>query len=180
MDHSGIGDIHSDARGSGARYNSGKVPLNLLPISVSTDLFTALSDIDESFPPSEPWIQAAYHYLGLFQETHDPVHLAHIISAVYEEAPEGSNPLHDAARVFEYGTKKYKEWNWAKGMPWSVPVACIARHLDAMDNGEELDHESGLPIRGHIMCNIIMLATYAHNYPEGDDLPPKGLLRGDF
>jgi hypothetical protein len=30
----GIGDITSDAKGSGARYNTGKMPIELVPVSL--------------------------------------------------------------------------------------------------------------------------------------------------
>lgn len=67
-------------------------------------------------------------------------------------------------------------WNWAKGMAWSIPIACAARHLLAMMNGEVLDPESGFPHRGHAMANLIMLLTYQDTFPEGDDRAPAGYL----
>jgi len=65
----GIGDINSDDKGTGARYNSGKPKLSLIPMVT----------------------------------------------------------LYDEARVWEYGEKKYKAWNWAKGMSWSVPYECATK-----------------------------------------------------
>lgn len=62
-------------------------------------------------------------------------------------------------------------WNWAKGMPWSVPFGCLMRHMAAWQRGEELDPESGLPHLAHAMCNLRMLTLYAKQYPEGDDRP---------
>lgn len=113
-----VGDVNSDARGSGARFNDGKPDLALIPL------------------------------IG----------------------------LEDAARVFTYGSKKYAAWNWAKGMAWSVPVACMMRHLAAMQRGEEIDPESGLPHVGHIMCNALMLATYRHTFPDGNDFGTAHLM----
>lgn len=106
-----IGDVTSDERGSGARFNGGKARLDLVPLQ----------------------------------------------------------GLEDAARVFEYGAQKYAPWNWAKGMAWSVPIGCMMRHLMAIQRGEEIDPESGLPHIGHLMCNALMLATFRHTYPEGND-----------
>jgi hypothetical protein len=111
----GIGDVNSTAKGSGARYNSNKPDMSLIPL----------------------WT------------------------------------LEDEARVWDYGTKKYNAWNWAKGMPWSVPYACAMRHLAAWQRGEEIDPESGQPHLAHVMCNIRMLTLYSKTYPEGDDRPPK-------
>lgn len=84
--------------------------------------------------------------------------------------------LEDEARVWSYGKNKYAAWNWAKGMPWSVPLACALRHLAAWQNGEDIDPESGQPHLAHVMCNIRMLTLYTKTYPEGDDRPPKELM----
>ena len=106
-----IGDVNSNERGSGSRFNGGKPRLDLIPL------------------------------MG----------------------------LEDCANVFEYGSKKYAPWNWAKGMPWSAVVGCMLRHLSAIQRGEDLDPESGLPHVGHLMCNAVMLATFRRTYPEGND-----------
>lgn len=108
-----VGDVTSDKRGSGARYNSGKVPYELIP-----------------------------------------THL-----------------LESTARVFGLGAKKYARWNWAKGMPWSVVIGCLKRHLAAIERGEDIDPESGEPHLGHLMCNALMLEHYRQTYKEGDDRP---------
>ena len=61
-------------------------------------------------------------------------------------------------------------------MPWSVPLACAARHiLLGPMAGESIDSESGLSHRGHFLCNIVMLLTFVRTYPEGDDRPSKWL-----
>lgn len=108
-----IGDVNSNEKGSGARYNDQKPDLSLIPLCT----------------------------------------------------------LEDEARVWMHGRAKYAAWNWAKGMPWSVPYACALRHLAAWHRGETLDPESGLPHLAHVMCNLRMLTLYAQTYPEGDDRP---------
>ncbi len=108
-----IGDVTSNAKGSGARYHDGKPDWSLLPLSV----------------------------------------------------------MDGCLRVFMYGAKKYAAWNWAKGMAWSVPFACMLRHLSAWQRGEELDPESGESHLDHAMCNLVMLIQYAKTYREGDDRP---------
>ena len=114
----GIGDVNSDAKGSGARYNAGKPDMSLIPLCT----------------------------------------------------------LEDEAKVWAYGKQKYAAWNWAKGMDWSVPLACALRHIAKWQAGEENDEESGLPHLAHAMCNLRMLTLYAKTYPEGDDRPPKELM----
>jgi len=84
--------------------------------------------------------------------------------------------LEDEAKVWMYGKQKYAAWNWAKGMDWSVPLACALRHLSKWQAGEENDEESGLPHLAHAMCNLRMLTLYSKTYQEGDDRPPKELM----
>ena len=79
--------------------------------------------------------------------------------------------LEDEARVWTYGAQKYADWNWCKGMEWSVPFASAMRHLAAWQRGEENDPESSLPHLAHAMCNLRMLTLYKDVYPEGDDRP---------
>lgn len=80
--------------------------------------------------------------------------------------------LEDEAKVWMYGKNKYAAWNWAKGMDWSVPLACALRHLSSWQRGEEIDSESGLPHLAHAMCNLRMLTLFSKTYKEGDDRPP--------
>lgn len=160
----GIGDIASDARGSGARFNSGKPDLALVPLRL---VATAAGFTGEFAAAS-----TALDRLGAYQETQEQRYLYSALDAL------GFDGWQECARVFEYGKRKYAAWNWAKGMPWTVPLACAARHLLAMIEGEAEDPESGLPHRGHVFCNVVMLLTYRSNFAEGNDLPPAGMLTG--
>lgn len=157
-----IGDVNSTERGSGARYNDGKVDLTLLPpqhwLSIG-DRPLRLRHYEEMEYMAQFWegkTGALYEVLGGL----DPLELI------------------DAARVLEYGAKKYAMWNWAKGMPWSVPMACYLRHMLTYGDVASLDEESGLPHRAHAVCNLIMLGHYAENCPDLDDRPEE--LRPEF
>lgn len=111
-----VGDITSNERGSGARYNDGKIRYELIP-----------------------------------------THL-----------------LESTAHVFAHGAKKYAEWNWAKGMDWSVVIGCMKRHIAAIERGEDYDDGpkgSGQRHVGHVICNALMLEHYMNDYPEMDDRP---------
>lgn len=83
--------------------------------------------------------------------------------------------LEDEAKVWAMGREKYGEWNWARGMKWSVPFACMLRHMAAWQAGQDIDEESGISHIAHIMCNARMLALYEKTFPEGDDRPTKWL-----
>lgn len=157
---SGIGDIKSNARGSGARYNTGKTPIELVPVSV---IWWYESQQFEGAPTN-----AAYEALDVLKALgewqSDSCNAGYVIGQM-------DDPWMDCAAVFDYGRQKYAEWNWAKGMPWSVPMACAVRHALAILRGEENDPESGLPHRGHMACNLVMLCQYELAYREGDDRP---------
>lgn len=169
----GIGDINSQARGSGARYNTGKTPMQLLPLTLVAASYDLAIKRDEGDDIDCAII--ALDYLGAWQERlisqGGVSYLFHSMNALGDGWVE-------CADGFQYGLKKYDEWNWCKGMTWSVPMACAARHLRAIIKGQVIDEESGLPHRGLVFCNLVMLATYElqQTYLEGDDRPALGLL----
>ena len=149
-----VGDVHSTAKGSGARFNAGKPAIELIPFHI-----LALTTEQDT-------LKEAFYQLGNYQFSGNTVHLEALFADL-------AHHWEDCAAVFDYGKRKYAEWNWLKGMAWSIPLACCGRHLMHLRDGELLDAESGLPHWGHIMCNLVMLITYAEVYPEGNDLPRK-------
>lgn len=114
-----VGNVDSDERGSGARYNAGKPDFSLIPLVT----------------------------------------------------------MEGEARVWAYGAKKYKAWNWMKGMDWSVPYACAIRHLAAFQRGEDVDPETLESHIDHAMCNLRMLKYYTEYYKEGDDRPKQFFIK---
>jgi hypothetical protein len=160
----GIGDVNAETKGAGARYNAGKIPLELIPLRT----IAQHSEHVRGRARYGAEIDALYA-LAAFQEGGTEADLLEAIAAIGPAWGE-------CAAVFDYGRKKYAEWNWAKGMQWSVPIACAARHvLFGMMAGEPNDGESHLPHRGHFLCNIVMLLTFVRTYLEGDDRPSKWL-----
>lgn len=169
-DEPAVGDLDSDAVGSGARLNSGKPRYDLIPVRAWLEAFK----------------RQQQRYLSTSGFPDDPTTIASLLTCVqalaeYQEGKGRSDEMMAsvpfewyelAAAVFEYGASKYKAWNWLKGMPWSVPTASALRHAKAILVDDELtDDESLLPHLGHFVCNLIMLATYADTYPEGNDYP---------
>lgn len=164
-----IGDVRSTERGSGARFNDGKPALELVPLRlIAESWLRAVRNAPDHHTPEQRGAMAALFFLADFQEGGDE-------RALYSAIEALGSPWHDCAAVFDYGRQKYAAWNWAKGMAWSVPIACAARHLEALFAGEPLDPPekggSGLHHRGHVVCNLVMLLTYLRTYPEGDDRP---------
>ena len=164
----GIGDITSATKGSGARFNAGKPPYDLVPLYLIAEHY-ARDKGDHRTLDGRMAIMALEH-VGRWQARTEPDGLLRALDCL------GVDSWESCARVFDYGRAKYAAWNWAKGMPWSAPLACAARHLLAIIGGEAIDPESGQPHRGHVVCNIVMLLTYATTYPEGDDRPKQGML----
>ncbi len=157
-----VGDITSNARGSGARYNYGKARLDLIPLIYIADSFFDINMSDEF-----KVVHSVLKLTGQFQESGNPLFLDEALILC-------KNHWNDCANVFEYGAQKYATFNWVKGMKWSVLIGCIGRHsLKVLAKGEINDDESGLPHIGHIMCNLVMLKAFVSGYPEGNDLPPK-------
>lgn len=154
----GIGDVNSDARGSGARYNAHKVPYRFIPARILADWMVrrfdmyAEADMLRALANFEERQATAFALLGALSVPH----------------------MEEGARVFQYGAAKYAAWNWAKGMPWSVPIECAKRHIVASLGA--IDKESGYTHAGHVACNFIMLAHYERYYPEGDDRPPGAIF----
>lgn len=167
----GIGDLNSSDKGSAARFNAGKPPLHLIPLRIMTRQMYLIANnpraTTEQFHAPE-----IMEMLAEFQERNIDSPLDYAVM----RANWDGNAWKDCAEVFDYGRKKYAAWNWAKGFNWSVVIDSAARHLMAMSKGEVLDPESGLPHRGHVMCNLVMLATFELTHLEGDDRPAAGLL----
>lgn len=159
-----VGDVNSTARGSGARFNAGKAPLDLIPLTILAQSYaTRYADSPVLYSAA-----AALRALGRWQETGHTPHLYDALEVL------GLEHWATCAAAFDYGKKKYAEWNWAKGMQWSIPLGCAARHLlavlDEVHEGD-LDPESGVHHFGHVFCNVVMLLQFHSTYPEGDDRP---------
>lgn len=158
----GIGDVNSDEKGSGARYNDGKPPMFYVPLRQQMLVWSAFPDK----MPKQRW--EVIRRLAAFE-----MHKASMTSVV---AALTMDDVRAATYVWEYGANKYKAWNWAKGMDWSIPLACISRHVQAILDGEDLDNESGCPHWAHVVCNLLMLEHYTLYYKAGDDRPPANVF----
>lgn len=149
-----VGDVTSKARGSGARANGDKMPLDLIPVSVWRNNWRERMK-------NNPVVIDMMYALEAFQAG-DENALSTFLQGV---------KLGGSVNVFKYGASKYAAWNWAKGMPWSVPLGCALRHINADLDGELCDRESGETHLDHAISNVIMLDYFINTYPEGDDRP---------
>ena len=74
------------------------------------------------------------------------------------------------AEVLTFGASKYAAHNWRNGIQNSRLVAALMRHLTAINKGELLDPESGLPHIDHVGCCWMFLSNNMKNRPDLDDL----------
>lgn len=67
------------------------------------------------------------------------------------------------------GAEKYGENSW-RTLPdyWKRYKAALLRHLTAIDNGELIDAESGLPHIDHVLCNAVFLSWGHHHGKQID------------
>jgi len=81
--------------------------------------------------------------------------------------------LNEIARVYTYGTQKYDDDNWWKGLKWEKDVfGCILRHVWKWFRGEKYDDESGLHHLAHAAWNCMTLMSYErHNIGVDDRVP---------
>ena len=79
--------------------------------------------------------------------------------------------IEGTAKVFEFGAKKYDEWNWAKGISYRRLIDAAMRHLFLLSQGEDLDDESGCYHEFHASCCLAMLTQMRKLHPEMDDRP---------
>jgi Uncharacterized conserved protein len=82
-----------------------------------------------------------------------------------------ADALEGMVEVLTFGSRKYEDRNWEKGMAWSKVISSLKRHIAAYEKGEDYDPESGLLHADHIQCNAHFLAAYYRIYPQGDDRP---------
>lgn len=85
-------------------------------------------------------------------------------------------PMRYVADVYTMGAKKYSDHNWRLGMKWSRVIDAIHRHLNAFENGEDIDPESGLPHMAHITFGTLTLLEYMKTHPELDDRVKDGVV----
>jgi hypothetical protein len=81
--------------------------------------------------------------------------------------------MEQIALVYTYGTQKYDDDNWWKGLKWKKDVlGCIFRHVWKWVRGEINDDESGLHHLAHAAWNCMTLMEYERNRIGVDDRVP--------
>jgi len=172
-----VGDINSQARGSGARKSANKPEWYQFPFWTVAPL---LRDFAKIFYPTtddgrEYMIQVLVDDMSAWQRGEDK-HLEEaaikVLALLSSEEKIGTVTLRGlipVVKVLEFGAKKYAVGNWTRGMPWSVVFNSAMSHLTKLQAGQTTDEESGLSHAAHFACNVFFLLAYRDIYPEGDD-----------
>lgn len=72
--------------------------------------------------------------------------------------------MESLGQILTMGAQKYGENQW-QNLPdfWKRYKAALLRHLTAIDKGELIDPESGLPHIDHVLCNAAFLSWGYHH-----------------
>ena len=174
-----VGDLDSQKMGTAARANGDKPDWSLMSLKDISYLMENQEEISSVLEVINDALLTKK--LGAFQAGDldiDDLLIAsvaynwtHVMDHVNEDATFMES-LEPVIAVWEYGKKKYAAFNWAKGAPWSVPIACMQRHINwYWDKGQVFDDESKQLHSAHVVCNAMMLAHYSQYWKEGDDRP---------
>lgn len=80
-------------------------------------------------------------------------------------------PLSEIVNVYTYGSKKYSDHNWRKGLTFSSTFASCCRHLFAWFSGEKRDPESGCHHLAHVAWNCLTLMEFEFKHTSKDPNP---------
>lgn len=77
------------------------------------------------------------------------------------------------AAIYSLGTKKYADRNWEQGLPFSVCVAALKRHLNKFELGQAINTEDGDKYHlEHVLWWAAALVTFVQRGRQDlNDLP---------
>lgn len=78
-------------------------------------------------------------------------------------------PLHELARVFTIGARKYADRNWEQGIAFGRIFAAMMRHSWAWWAGEREDPEDGQHHLSSVAWCALALMELENTHPELDD-----------
>lgn len=82
--------------------------------------------------------------------------------------------MEETAKVWQFGSEKYGDFNWMNGLSFTSIIGCILRHIFKIMKGEDVDEESECLHAAHIICNASMLIYFIKTKQEKLDDRYKG------
>lgn len=82
---------------------------------------------------------------------------------------DAPNAMIGLCRTFEAGAKKYSRDNWKKGLNEQELLDCLMRHLVKSVSGEEVDEETLVDHKYHVLWNALVWAEQYGNIQEIGD-----------
>jgi len=81
--------------------------------------------------------------------------------------------MDELAKVYTYGTKKYDDDNWWKGLKWKkLVIGPMKRHMEKWIRGERIDDESNCHHLAMVMWQCCCLMEYERHGIGVDDRVP--------
>jgi hypothetical protein len=77
--------------------------------------------------------------------------------------------IEGVAQVLAFGANKYNADNWRGGIAYRRLIDAAYRHIGAINRGEDIDDESGLPHVYHASCCLMFLSWMTTNRKDLDD-----------
>lgn len=170
------GDVNSKEMGTGARANGDKPMWELMSLS---QVYMIMADAENIELMAENINDADMiaHTAGFQRGITQGIDLLKA-SVAYNWAKQGGrkninllSSLENVIEVWKFGLRKYSEYNWATGMNWQIPIACIVRHVKYHFENDVFDDESEELHSAHVVCNAMMLVHYEEFWEQGDDRP---------
>lgn len=75
----------------------------------------------------------------------------------------------ELGNVLTMGKMKYGAHNWREGISYSRIISAAMRHMAAIQDGEDIDPESGCYHAAHIMANMAFLLEFYRDRFDLDD-----------
>jgi len=108
---------------------------------------------NQPFPKKEE-LKAALYQWSVRPEFNTAEDWGVLLNLVFGQYKDFYHMEHSLAAVLTFGARKYKPGNWKECTDTGRYLAAAHRHLNAT---EELDDETNLPHRDHLLCNLMFL-----------------------
>ena len=148
----------------GKRSDAHKPPYGLMDVGALTKAWV-----------TDSLVRKVLKLIGKFQYETDRDKSIKLVEKMLDKVLKSNLDLLDESmHVLKRGADKYEKYNWTLGMPFSVMIGSLVRHLMAIndvDNWTDVDEDSGRSHGAHVVVNILFLLSYINRGAGEDDRP---------